>query len=442
MDPRVNYCTPFFVAAIFIFSVALFAYPRRRVRGGWYLILACLAAAVWAATEGLLYLGLDLETNMFITYMQYLGVAPLPPLVLLFVLSVFGFNAWLSRFKIALLYIIAAIIIVLVWANPLHRLVFVDYYIISSGPFPMIGLEHGPLWWIIIGYHYILLAVLSLILLQQVLTSSGFHSSQAGVILIAVVIVWIINAVYISGNSPVPNMDIGPIAFVLVAASMTWGFFRYNLLDIAPIAKTEIFSGLKDPILVLDQQNRIVDINQAAGSLFRIDVHTSIGRKIGQVLGGYSRVFEVPEENKPLEIGLTLEGRERFFELRISVLSDRRGLKLGRVIVLHDTTELKYTAEALCKTEKQQGVSEMAGAVCHELNQPLMAILGYSELLAMKVNTDDPLYPDIVKIIKQVETMGRITHKLMSITRYETKEYLDRKIIDLEKSSPTTKPDS
>ncbi len=385
MDPRVNYCAPFFIAALFIFIVALFTYRRRRVRGGWYLTLACLAAAVWAATEGILYLGLDLEANLFITYMQYLGIASLPPLALLFVLSVFGFDAWITRFRITLLFIIAATIIVLVWTNSLHHLFFVDYYKIDTGPFPMIGLEHGALWWIFIGYQYFLVAVLSIVLIRQVLTSSGVHSSQAGVMLVAVGIVWIVNAVYISGNSPVLNMDISPLAFTLVAVSMSWGFFRYNLLDIMPIAKTEIFSGLIDPILVLDQKNRI---------------------------------------------------------MHLSALSDRRGVNLGRVIVMHDTTEQKRTAEALRENEKLQGAFEMAGAVCHELNQPLMAISGYSELIAMKVKKDDPLYTDIVKIVKQVERMGRITQKLMFITRYETKEYLDRKIIDIEKSSPTAKTDS
>ena len=76
MDPRVIYCGPFFAAALFIFIVALFAFRRRRVRGGWYLTLVCLSGAVWAATEGLLYLGLGLRTNLLRTYIQYLGVAP------------------------------------------------------------------------------------------------------------------------------------------------------------------------------------------------------------------------------------------------------------------------------------------------------------------------------------------------------------------------------
>ncbi len=106
-----------------------------------------------------------------------------------------------------------------------HHLVFVNTYEITTGPFPMLGLEHGILWWSIIGYHYFLLSVLCLLLLRQMITSSGVHTSQAAVILAAASLVWIINAVYITGNSPIPNMDIGPLAFTLAAVSMSWGCF-------------------------------------------------------------------------------------------------------------------------------------------------------------------------------------------------------------------------
>jgi signal transduction histidine kinase len=435
----VLYCTPFFIAAVFILIIAGFAFNRRQVRGGWHLAFVCLAAAVWAATEGMLYLGLSVRTNLLITYIQYLGIAPLPPLALLFVLITFGFEAWITPPRTAALLGIAGAIILMVWTDPVHHLVFTRTYAIHTGPFPMLGLEHGVTWWVIIGYHYTLLALLSLLLIRQMLTASGFHTAQAGVILVAVGIVWIVNAVYISGNSPVPNMDIGPLAFALVAVSMAWGFFRYKLLDITPIARSEIVSGLRDPIMVLDHKDRLVDINPAAARLFNIAPQVAIGQPARQVLAAYPQLLELPEEAKPHEACLTLEGQEHFFDLHISLLADRRGRIIGRLIVMHDTTQRICAAEALCATEKLQGVFEMAGAVCHELNQPLMAITGYAELIGMRLDKGDPLYADVKKLVKQVERLGKITKRLMTITKYETKEYLDRKIIDIERSSTTPK---
>ncbi len=61
----------------------------------------------------------------------------------------------------------------------------------------------------------------------------------------------------------------------------------------------------------------------------------------------------------------------------------------------------------------------MAGAVCHELNQPMMAVSGYSELLMADMPEDNPLNGDIKQIKAQIDRMGKITRKLMRITRYE-----------------------
>jgi len=111
------------------------------------------------------------------------------------------------------------------------------------------------------------------------------------------------------------------------------------------------------------------------------------------------------------------------------------GTHLGIVSVLRDITQRKQAEETLRESERMQGVLEMAGAVCHEMNQPLMAIYGYLDLISMNIASDDPLFGKVSKIAEQSDRLGRITQKLMTITKYETKDYLQGKIIDIEKSS-------
>ena len=77
----------------------------------------------------------------------------------------------------------------------------------------------------------------------------------------------------------------------------------------------------------------------------------------------------------------------------------------------------------------------MAGAVCHEFNQPLQSISTYSELLMMEIDKKNPTYEKIKEIKGQVARMGGITKKLMHITKYETKGYLMGQIIDIDKAS-------
>ncbi len=97
-----------------------------------------------------------------------------------------------------------------------------------------------------------------------------------------------------------------------------------------------------------------------------------------------------------------------------------------------DISERKQVDAERIRNEKLQGVLEMAGAVCHELNQPLQALMGYSELLIMDEPKDSQNAKDIQVIMNQVTRISRITQRLSSITRYKTVDYPgNKKIVDI-----------
>ena len=91
--------------------------------------------------------------------------------------------------------------------------------------------------------------------------------------------------------------------------------------------------------------------------------------------------------------------------------------------------------DSLIEREKLQVIFEMTGAICHELSQPMQAISGNSELILMSLKEGDPLYRNIKTIKEQVDRMGSITRKLKQVTRYKTKDYINRKIIDIDSAT-------
>jgi PAS domain S-box-containing protein len=118
---------------------------------------------------------------------------------------------------------------------------------------------------------------------------------------------------------------------------------------------------------------------------------------------------------------------------RVTHETDGRAVRMTGVNL--DITEAKKVEEALRESERLHGVLEMAGAVCHEMNQPLQALFGFSELLALKQPENDAVIKTVGQITKQIERLRKINLKLMNIAHYETKQYLDVKIIDIEKST-------
>jgi PAS domain S-box-containing protein len=182
---------------------------------------------------------------------------------------------------------------------------------------------------------------------------------------------------------------------------------------------------------------------------------------------GYSREDVIHRSNSEISIWENPDDREKFLDtlkkqnhvrnmesaFRLKDGTVRTGLMSARIMtwnnephilsVIRDIDDLKKAEAHLQKMEadrkqkeRLQIILETAGAVCHELNQPLMAISGYSELILMMISEDNPVYDKNLKILEQITRMGEITGKLMGITKYRTKSFgRGGTIIDIEKAS-------
>lgn len=129
------------------------------------------------------------------------------------------------------------------------------------------------------------------------------------------------------------------------------------------------------------------------------------------------------------------DGQSRDYLFSLAPVMDRQGELSGSVAVLSDLTDKNRAARNHIQKEKLEGVLETAGAVCHELNQPLQALSGYTEMMAMQLN-GHPARPFVDKLTAQIERMRDITGKLQGVTRYETTDYAgNTKIIDIYKAS-------
>jgi PAS domain S-box-containing protein len=109
------------------------------------------------------------------------------------------------------------------------------------------------------------------------------------------------------------------------------------------------------------------------------------------------------------------------------------------IATVTDISQRKSAEKETYEKQKLQGVLEMAGAICHEINQPLQSILGYSELMLMdsQYGQEDNMEDyNLKSITSQASRLGKITKKLSKITRYRTIDYPgNTKIVDIWEAS-------
>ncbi|MCK5311561.1 MAG: PAS domain S-box protein [Desulfobacteraceae bacterium] len=125
-------------------------------------------------------------------------------------------------------------------------------------------------------------------------------------------------------------------------------------------------------------------------------------------------------------------GESKYIEFKSTFLKDQK------ISLVTDVTDRKQSEKTLREKDRLQGVLELSGTVCHEMNQPLMSIMGYFDLIQMDIQEDNPLYCTIQKIHAQIDRLSDLGKKLAEISRYETKSYLKEQIVDLTKASTTS----
>lgn len=91
-------------------------------------------------------------------------------------------------------------------------------------------------------------------------------------------------------------------------------------------------------------------------------------------------------------------------------------LKTKFLLLVDDITEGADREDRMIANSRLVSVGEMAAGVAHELNNPLTAVLGFSQL-AMRQATDDTLKRDLESIADEAERAGRIIDNLLTFAR-------------------------
>ncbi len=323
------------------------AWRRRPATGTVALALLMAGIAEWSFLYALELASDSLDAMIMLAKMQYVAIAIVPVLWVVFVLSYCGLVSWLTRTNLALMCAEPIMILLLVWTNGSHGLVWRNMRLEVYGSLGIFAKSYGPGFLVHASYSYVLMVAGSLVLLHSIVHLPRMYRGQLGLLVMGAFAPLLANAVTITGISPFPHLDLTPPGFAMAGLAVGWSLFRYRLFDIAPVARDAIFENMDDIVLVLDSQDRIVDANPAARTVPTPGNLGLVGRSLSEVFGSLS-----PDSSHPSSaLRHCVKGRE--YDLRISPLHDRRGEQTGRLLVLRDITDLVNMQDALAEINEQ-----------------------------------------------------------------------------------------
>jgi PAS domain S-box-containing protein len=376
-------------AAFFAVAVG-YVWRRRGDALAVSLLVMLLAALQWSVAYALELSVGDPAARQLWGDLKYVGICLLTPAWLAFVFHYLGRTRWPTRVVGALLAVEPLAVLVLLANDATHDLV--RFYTPEGG----VVAEAGPLFWAHLIYTDVLLWVGTAVFVIASARLSRLYRRQGVIVCVSVLLPWGANLLYNLGVGPFGQVDLSPFAFTVTAAVLVFGVFRFGLLDQRPMARSQIFETIPDPVLVLDPYGRVIDANPAAARLIGRPVPAAVGQPAVRLLPalGDRAVGQATASE------ITVGGRT--YDLDISPLPGRPGRRGGQLVVARDITERRQAeqdiraaldrervaAERLAAalereqaaTEHLRGLDELKSAflqaVSHDLRTPLASVLG------------------------------------------------------------------
>jgi PAS domain S-box-containing protein len=329
------------LAALFVALVLAVRVWRHRTRPIATTFLVLMFALVWWSLAVVLeHASLSLSAKIFWVKMSYFGIVTLPTTWLVFTLQYANREKWLTRRNLAILTVLPIITLVMVWTNDVYHLMWKDIWLDTSLSPPVDAVTHNIWFWVQAIYSYLLILLGTLTLSSVFLHSSGIYRKQVGTMLLATAVPWVANFLYIAGIGPFSVVDPTPLAFAITGAAFWWGLARLQLLDIMPIAHDAIFKNIADGVVVLDTQNRVIELNPAAQRIVDRKRSDIIGRPYSMVLPGQAGLLPLKPEMTETQGVISLgEGQTlRYYGISISQITTKQHFS-GHLVLLHDDTE-------------------------------------------------------------------------------------------------------
>ncbi len=295
--------------------------------------------------------------------------------------------------------------------NPSHHLVLSELTHLTE-PVSYVAWEPGPAFLLPILPLALYVTYGELALVRTLLSTERRNGLQLLLVLVGMLSVGVMRLVGQAGVFPASGFAYSTWGLLPFVACFTVALFWADFLDVQPVARSAVVENLRDPVVVLDTERRVIEFNDASERLWP-DIADQTGIAFAEAFPSLAADLDLSDTGPDATQRITtlVAGQTRYFSVNVSRVT--RGRDDDRALfslLLRDVTELKQSRWQLRKQNEQ--LDKIGSTISHDLRNPINVADGYAEILQEMADEEIP-DPDAAERARKYAGEIRSTHDRM-----------------------------
>ncbi len=256
-----------------------------------------------------------------------------------------------SVHRICTLMIVPVVSVSLAATNYFHEFVWFLPIANEAGEYLTRPVAWGP-WFLYVHapYSYAVIGAAILCLITHSSPVARAHRRGLFLLVAACFGPMVATAAYDFGIGP-STISFVPIVLTAMLPIYAWLIIGGKIVEFTPLTYETVFHNMQDPVVVIDDEGRIIGLNRRAETLLEINETSALREPLSLILGDDSpEVFEALDTGLPQKM-LTNTGR--FLHVQVSPLtSGRASAKSGKVLMFRDVSDVEKAQAEVRSSEK------------------------------------------------------------------------------------------
>ncbi len=402
------------VGSVFSILMGWLFWRRLRTRAAFIAFILFVAGAEWMTTYAAELMLPGIELKILANKLQYLGIAILLSGLLTFTIQVLNYSHRFTRRIITIIRFIYAVLLVLIFTNEYHGLMWVYHYLKPTPQGVLLSHPHGIVYWIFVLYGDVLMLVATFLMIRGALQTQHLFRRQAVVLLVGMAFPWFFHVAGLLGFDIAAPYSPAPLSFVGGITFISLGLWRLQMGSILPVARNTILETMADGVVVFDTYGHVIDANPAGEKLLRVTGYSGriIGAELSDIGEPWVSLAAGGAATSRRQVILPYADGEFVYDVHFSTLKALLG-GVGYVMVLRDVTAQTRAAEQLQASLSEKEV--LLKEIHHRVKNNLQIISSLLFLQSRK-SKDETVRQSLTESQNRVRSMALVHEQLYQST--------------------------